>query len=60
MCTRSVPSHSGGDSEGEVWFKVSACVSAAAAEEGAGTEAGGGHGHDPQQGSTRAALHTAG
>lgn len=41
MCTGSVSGHSGGDSEREIWLKVSACVSTFAPEESPGAEASG-------------------
>ena len=59
VCTRSVSGYCRSDSEREIRFKVSACVSAAAVKEGAGAEAGGRYGNGTQQRGTGAPLLTA-
>ena len=56
MCQGSLSGDGGRNSEREVWLQVSAGVSTPPHEESSGTEAGGGHGHDTQQGGTRAPL----
>ena len=60
VCRGTVSSYSGGSSEGEIRLKVSSRVSTFTSEESAGTEAGGGHGHDTQQGSSGTPVLTAG